>query len=131
MTHDEELAALRAKLDSLACSDHGCRLLSAPRGGMGTNGGCHCHRDRTAFVVSQALTARHRQVVLLLAENERLRAIIELDDGERCPECGTTSHRVITPQSMCGCFALDDTGTGRECVLAAGHGGQHSASRGA
>lgn len=75
MTADEELAALRAKLDSLACSDHHCRLLSAPRGGMGTNGGCQCHRDRAAFVVSQALTARHRQVVLLLAENERLRAV--------------------------------------------------------
>jgi len=87
VTSDDELAALRAKLDSLACSDHGCRLLSARRGGMGTNGGCHCHRDRTAFVVSQALAARHRQVVLLLAENERLRAL--RDEVEAFRDCGS------------------------------------------
>lgn len=71
-----DLGVLRGRLDTLACSDHDCRLLSARRGGMGTNGGCHCHRDRTPFELSQVLTMRREQVRLLTAQTEAVNAVL-------------------------------------------------------
>ena len=46
------------------CGDHSC-LIEKPEG-MGTNGGCRCHQDRTkASIIVQRLAALRRQACTL------------------------------------------------------------------
>jgi len=54
--------------------------------------------------------------------------VIEIPDGERCPECGH-DHRPLVDQSLCGRFVPfwesvpTPDGGGEPCVLPAGHDG--------
>ena len=66
------------------CSDHNCLLRVCPRGGMGTNGGCHCVdrnscSDGLLSVKAERLDLVRlltlaRQTPALVAEVRRLRA---------------------------------------------------------
>lgn len=83
----EELARIDALLDAAreveGCSDHNCLLRVYPRGGMGTNGGCHCV-DRSCSDGLLSVKAERldlvrlltlaRQTPALVAEVRRLRA---------------------------------------------------------
>ena len=83
----EELARIDALLDAAreveGCSDHNCLLRVYPRGGMGTNGGCHCidrnnedgwSRVRADRLDLVRLLTLARQTPALVAEVRRLRA---------------------------------------------------------
>ena len=67
---EEEVAQLAARHDAellakpftgiRGCGDHSC-LIEKPEG-LGTNGGCRCHNDRTkASIIVQRLAALRRQ----------------------------------------------------------------------
>ena len=57
----------------------------------------------------------------------RVGIAVELDDLEKCPECGTTGimHRVLEDQDKCGCFAAITDANGGPCILPIGHDGPH------
>lgn len=51
--------------------------------------------------------------------------VFAVRDGEKCPECGRTDHRVHEGDT-CGCFAHINAEGGSPCTLAIGHAGEHS-----
>ena len=60
---------------SLGCTDHGCPFRE-PRGGMGTNGGCHCLDDiprQLRFDLRQWTAGRQGQMRALEAELDAAR----------------------------------------------------------
>ena len=84
---DADLARIDTLLDAAreveGCSDHGCLLRVHPRGGMGTNGGCHCVgrnsedgwlRVRAERLDLVRLLTLARQTPALVAEVRRLRS---------------------------------------------------------
>lgn len=61
----------------------------------------------------------------------RAGAALELEDGERCPECGDPGHRPVADQERCGGFVGFEVprgdeleGKGEPCLLLAGHAGK-------
>lgn len=57
----------------------------------------------------------------------RVGCAVEMDRGEKCPECGGTIHEPLQDQSWCGAFMPDaDERGGRMCKLPVGHDGPHS-----
>jgi hypothetical protein len=58
----------------------------------------------------------------------RVGGAFDIADGERCPECGYTEHRVVT---TCGrfvsCGGCDEGDhDGHPCLLPPGHDGEHN-----
>lgn len=56
------------------CTDGGCRIGTNPRGGMATNGGCHCLREiatlPSAVEAQRRLNAIFRDLQMLLRGND-------------------------------------------------------------
>lgn len=60
-------------VDLYGCTDHGC--IFGHRGGMGTNGGCQCHKE---LMRNGPLTVKAvRQLLLLRRDNARLTAALK------------------------------------------------------
>ena len=59
----------------------------------------------------------------------RVGAAFEIQDGERCPECGYDEHREV-PSGECGSFAACPDGDhGHGCTMPPGHEGKHKGPR--
>lgn len=56
----------------------------------------------------------------------RIGRTLRLDEGERCPECGSRDHDVV-PVDECGAFAPcgSENHDGHHCALFPGHEGKH------
>ena len=63
-------------LSKLGCTNHNCVVHEIPKGGMGTNGPCHCLRNAKPHELNTIVRLKNQYIKELQAKVDRLEAFL-------------------------------------------------------